>query len=118
MTSQHPVLVLISTDPRVSHRAFEALRIGTGVLAGENEVAFVLTGAAVHLLDEDTDELVDGDDVARFRETLRSLGAVFHVEEAALPADPGWNSAKHPVVSVSRDGIAELVRGAGRALIF
>ncbi len=118
MASHQPVVVLISADPRVSHRAFEALRIGTGVLAGENEVTFVLTGAGVHLLNEDTDELVDGDEVARFRATLRSLGAVFHVEEAAVPADPGWNTDKHPVVAVSRDAIATLVRGAGRALIF
>jgi len=113
-----PVLVLISADPRVSHRAFEAMRIGTGVVAGENEVTFVLTGAAVHLLDEDTDELVDGDEIAKFRATLRALGITFHVDEAAVPADPGWNTEEHPVVRVSREGIAALVRGARRALIF
>ena len=118
MASHEPVVVLISADPRVSHRAFEAMRIGTGVVAGENEVTFVLIGAGVHLLDEDTDELVDGDEVAKFRATLRTLGVVFHVEETALPADPGWNTEKHPVVAVSRDRIAALVRGTGRALIF
>jgi len=52
-----PVIVLISTDPRVSHRANEAMRIGLGVVAGENDVTFVLLGAGVHLLDEDTDEI-------------------------------------------------------------
>jgi hypothetical protein len=118
VATHQAVVVLISTDPRVSHRAFEALRIGTGVLAGENEVTFVLTGPGVHLLDEDTDELVDGDEIAKFRATLRSLGAVFHVEDSAVPADPAWNRDKHPVVAVSRDGIAALVRGAGRALVF
>ena len=118
MADPQPVLVLISADPRVSHRAFEAMRIGTGVVAGENEVTFVLTGAAVHLLDEDTDELVDGDEIAKFRATLRALGITFHVDEAAVPADPGWNTEEHPVVRVSREGIAALVRGARRALIF
>lgn len=118
MASDESVVVLISVDPRVSHRAFEAMRIGTGVVAGENAVTFVLTGAAVHLLDEDTDGLVDGDEVARFRTTLRALGVAFHVEETAVPADPAWNTDKHPVVVVSRDRIAALVRGADRALIF
>ena len=33
-----PMLVLISEDPRVSHRANEAMRIALGVVAGENEV--------------------------------------------------------------------------------
>ena len=61
-----PVLVIISEDPRASHRANEAMRIALGVVAGENEVSVVLTGAAAHLLDEDTDDLVDGDDIAAF----------------------------------------------------
>jgi hypothetical protein len=118
VASHESVVVLISADPRVSHRAFEAMRIGTGVVAGENAVTFVLTGAAVHLLDEDTDGLVDGDEIAKFRATLRALGVAFHVEADAVPADPAWNADKHPVLAVSREGIAALVRGAERALIF
>src|SRR6267143_6004654 len=43
------------------------MRIGIGIVAGENEVTFVLVGPAVHLLDGDTDDLVDGDDIAKFR---------------------------------------------------
>jgi len=35
-----PVLVLIGLDPRASHRANEAMRIGLGVVSGENEVTF------------------------------------------------------------------------------
>ena len=62
MAARHPVLVLISEDPRVSHRANEAMRIALGIVAGETPVDVVLTGPAVHLLDEDTDDLVDGDD--------------------------------------------------------
>ena len=112
------MLVLISTDPRASGRAFEAMRIGVGVVAGENEVAFVLAGPAVHLLDDDTDELVDGDDVAKFRESLRRLGVPFHVEATAVPVDPGWNADDHPIVRVSTDDIAALVRRARRVLVF
>ena len=111
------MLVLISTDPRASGRAFEAMRIGVGVVAGENEVAFVLAGPAVRLLD-DTDELVDGDDVAKFRESLRRLGVPFHVEATAVPDDPDWNVDGHSIVRVSADDIADLVRRARRVLVF
>lgn len=118
MAGREPVLVLISADPRVSHRAFEAMRIGIGIVAGEHEVTLVLTGAGVHLLDEDTDELVDGDEIARFRASLRVLGVPFHVDETAVPADSTWNADKHPVVLVSPARIGALVQSAGRMLVF
>jgi len=117
-SSQHePTLVVISEDPRVSHRANEAMRIALGIVAGDNEVRVVLTGPAVHLLDEDTDDLVDGDDIAKFRASLKKLGVPFHVE-GALPTAPGWNADGHPVIPVSRVQIAALVPRATRFLIF
>ncbi|HEY3068574.1 MAG TPA: DsrE family protein [Methylomirabilota bacterium] len=116
--TDEPVLVVIGVDPRRSGRAFEAMRIGVGIVSGENDVTFVLTGPAVHLLDADTDELVDGDDIEKFRATLRRLEVPFHIEEAALPADPDWNAESHPVVPVSRSRIAELITASRRVLVF
>lgn len=113
-----PTVVLISEDPRASHRANEAMRIALGVVAGENPVTIVLTGPAVHLLDEDTDDLVDGDDIAKFRAALRRLGIPFHVEAAAVPADAGWNAEGHPVVPVDTPAIARLLPAASRFLVF
>lgn len=117
MSQHEPTLVVISEDPRVSHRANEAMRIALGIVAGDNEVRVVLTGPAVHLLDEDTDDLVDGDDIAKFRASLKKLGVPFHVE-GALPTAPGWNADGHPVIPVSRAQIAALVPRATRFLIF
>ena len=118
MAEEQPVLVVIAADPRSSHRAFEAMRIGVGVVAGENEVTFVLRGPAVHLLDADTDDLVDGDDIAKFRDNLKRLEVPFHVEEDAVPADADWNESGHPIVRVSRARIAELLRQGRRFIIF
>ena len=117
MSQNQPTLVVISEDPRVSHRANEAMRIALGVVAGDNPVQVVLTGPAVHLLDEDTDDLVDGDDIAKFRASLKKLGVPFQVE-GALPTTPGWNTEGHPVVAVTRAQIAALVPRATRYLIF
>lgn len=118
MADRQPVLVIISEDPRASHRANEAMRIALGVVAGENPVRIVLTGPAVHLLDEDTDDLVDGDDIAKFRAALKKLGVPFHVEAAALPEGAGWNAEDHPVVPVSPEEIAALVPAASRFIVF
>src|SRR5206468_4304879 len=104
-------------DPRVSHRANEAMRIGLGVVSGENEVTFVLRGPGVHLLDADTDELVDGDDIAKFRASLKALGIPFHVEETAVPADADWNAAGPAGVHVRRVG-ADLSCGQLLDLVF
>jgi hypothetical protein len=93
------------------------MRIALGIVAGDNEVRVVLTGPAVHLLDEDTDDLIDGDDIAKFRASLKKLGVPFHVE-GALPTHPDWNADGHPVVSVSREEIAGLVPRATRFLVF
>ena len=116
--ADEPVVVLISQDPRATGRAFEAMRIGIGIVAGENAVTFVLTGPAVHLLDADTDDLVDGDDIAKFRDNLKRLGVPFHVEADAIPADADWNADGHPVVRVTRAEITDLVRAARRFLVF
>jgi hypothetical protein len=118
VAEEQPVLVVIAADPRSSHRAFEAMRIGVGVVAGENEVTFVLRGPAVHLLDADTDDLVDGDDIARFRESLKRLGVPFHVETDSVPDDSDWNADGHPVVRVTRQEITDLVRAGRRFLVF
>ena len=118
MPDDPPVLVLISVDPRESHRANEAMRIGLGIVSGENEVTFVLSGPAIHLLDADTDDLEDGDDIAKFRASLKSLGIPFHVERDAIPDDPEWNADGHPVVPISRDEIATLLRRGRRFLVF
>jgi len=88
---------MISEDPRVSHRANEALRIALGIVAGETPVDIVLAGPAVHLLDEDTDDLVDGDDITKFRASLKKLGVPFHVETSAAPT----RSASIPTVIAS-----------------
>src|SRR5262245_52501898 len=117
MNGHGPVVVLISADPRSSHRANEAMRIGLGIVAGENEVTFVLRGPAVHLLDGDTDDLVDGDDIAKFRANLRRLDIPFHVEDD-LPSDPDWNADGHPVRRLARADLIDLVRTARVVMVF
>jgi len=112
------VLVLVSEDPRASHRANEAIRIALGVAAGENDVVVVLSGPAVHLLDEDTDDLVDGDDILKIRASLKKLGIPFHVDASSQPADPGWNAERHPIVPIDAPGIAQLLTTASRIMAF
>jgi hypothetical protein len=118
VAERQPTLVVISEDPRVSHRANEAMRIALGVVAGENEVDIVLTGPAAHLLDEETDELVDGDEIAKYRASLRKLDVPFHVEESARGHAAGWNAEGHRVIPIDVAGIAARLLKASRFIVF
>lgn len=112
-----PILILISADPKTTHRANEALRIALGILAGENDVTIVLRDKAIALLDEDTDDLVDGDDIAKHVATLKKLGQAFQVEERAH-RDGNRDRTGHNVILVSPEEIAELMVRSDRFLIF
>jgi predicted peroxiredoxin len=118
MADHQPVLVIISEDPRRSHRANEAMRIALGAVAGDSPVTIVLSGPAVHLLDENTDDLVDGDDIAKFRASLQKLGVPFHVDETAIPGEPGWNPEGHPIVPVRAADLGGFISKATRFLVF
>lgn len=112
------VLVVIGEDPRSSHRANEAMRIALGLAAGETPVHIVLLGDAIHLLDLDTEDLVDGDDIAKFRAALRGLDIPIHVDAGAIPADPDWNSDGFPIAPVHAADVAALMSTSTRFLVF
>jgi sulfur relay (sulfurtransferase) DsrF/TusC family protein len=119
-TSRRPsAIVLVTADPRSSHRANEAIRIALGVVAGEIDVTVVLVGGAAHLLAGDTDDLVDGDDIEKFRSALARLGIPFHVEKSAIPTDDAdWNPDGHRVIPVDATDVARLLRDADRSIVF
>lgn len=61
------LLFIVTSDPRVSARPAEAVRIVAGVGAWETvEAVLYLRGAAVLALDESAEELVDGDNFVRY----------------------------------------------------
>jgi len=66
-------------------------------------------GPPVHLLDADTDDLVDADDVAKFRDNLKRLGVPSTSRPTRCPP-PRTGTRRHEVVRVTRGQIADLVR--------
>ena len=113
-----PVLVVVSVDPEMSHRANEAVRIALGILAGENTVTIALLGAGAKVLDADVEDYVDGEDLIRHLGTLKKLGQAFHVERSVMRADSGWNPLGLELVSIDRTELAGLLAGSRRALLF
>ena len=117
MADSRPVVVLIAEDPARPTGRTRRCASGSGSSPART-TSRSSCWAGVHLLDEDTDELVDGDDISRFRSNLKALGVPFHVEAGAVPAESTWNAEGHPVVRVTRDEIAALVGQGRRVLVF
>jgi hypothetical protein len=70
------VLFIIESDPRVSHRPAEAVRIAAGVAVWKQvEMSLYFRGSAALALGENADELVDGDYFRRFLPLLREADA-------------------------------------------
>jgi hypothetical protein len=68
-------LFVITTDPRISGRPAEAVRIAAGVGVWKKvEVALYLRGAAALLLGEDTADLIDEENYTRYLPELARLG--------------------------------------------
>ena len=65
------VLFIVDSDPRTSPRPAEAVRIAAGVGVWEKaEVILYLRGAAVLALGEFAEDLIDGENFARYLPTL------------------------------------------------
>jgi hypothetical protein len=68
-------LFIVTTDPRVSPRPAEAVRIAAGVGVWEKvDVTLYLRGAATRALGEFADELVDGENFTRYLPLLAETG--------------------------------------------
>lgn len=112
------VLVIVSVDPELSHRANEAIRIALGIIAGENDVTIVLLGPAAKILGAEVEEYVDGEDILKHLATLKKLGQAFHVARKAIPADNDWNAGGPAVIPIAGDELAGLIARSDRVLVF
>ena len=78
------VLFVITSDPRLSHRPAEAVRVAAGVGVWKRaDVTVYFRGSAVLALGEWVDELRDEDNYTRYLPLLAELGRPFFVQAGA-----------------------------------
>lgn len=99
-------LFVVTSDPRASAHAVEAIRVAAGVAAWKRvEVAVYLRGPAVLAAAENVDDLVEADNLARYAPLLRDLGRPVYID-----ADfrPGLAEAAVPIEALDSRGLAQL----------
>lgn len=101
------LLVLVTSDPRRSPRAAEAVRIAAGVGAWKKaDVTLYLHGPAVRALSEFTDELIDEDNFTRYLPIVGEFGKPVYAQAGA----PDLAELGEPPVSYAEISPAELAK--------
>jgi hypothetical protein len=78
------VLLIVASDPRSSHRPAEAIRIAAGVGAWERvNVTVYLHGAAIWMLSECPDALVDGNNFTQYLPMAAAFPRPIYIQQNA-----------------------------------
>jgi sulfur relay (sulfurtransferase) DsrF/TusC family protein len=100
------VLFIVTSDPRTSARPVEALRIAVGTAAWKRvDIALYLGGSAAFTLSETTDDIVDAENLTRYRPLLRELARPVYVDADFAPHA---GEAAIPVQALNSAGLAQL----------
>ncbi len=103
-------LVMIETDPRISARPAEGIRIAAGIGAWKKtEVTLLLRGPAGYALQEYADELIDEDNFTRYLPIVAEQERPIYIEESF----GDWPALEHSAFrfeKISSEKTAELVR--------
>ncbi len=97
-------LFIVNSDPRISPRTAEAIRIAAGIGAWKKvEVTLVLSQSAVLALSEFPDELIDEDNFIRYLPIIGEWGRPVYVETGApLLEDLGQSPVPFERISVAQ----------------
>lgn len=77
------VVIIIQSDPRISHRPCEGIRIALGLVASEHHVSILLIKKAVHLLAPDKTDFVDEEHLEHFLSAFENFPVIFFIDAAS-----------------------------------
>ena len=115
MAATLSIALVIREDPRLTHRPVEALRIALGLAAGENPVTVILMGQAIHLLAEETDDIVDVEILEKYLPSFQHLAIPFIVVSQGPHPDLQDGFA---ITIGSKDSAQRTIAEADRVLVF
>jgi len=112
------VLILITSDPRTSHRPAEAIRIAAGVGVWKKaDISLYLREAAVLVLGEDPEGLVDEENYTRYLPLVRDFGRPVYVQHGA-PLLPKLGETSFKIEELNDDELARLAANSNYIIRF
>ena len=116
MAATASIALIIRVDPLTSAVPVEALRIAFGLAAGENPITVILMGSAVHLLAEESDDIIDLEILEKYLPSFEHLQIPFIL---VYPSGPRPDIQEGFAVTVGTvDSAREAMEAADRVLVF
>lgn len=105
------VAVLVQSDPRISHRACEGIRIALGLAASGHQVSVLLADKGALVLSAETDDFVDADHLEKFLAVLKDFVPAFYMDETSAA---GSSASKRDceIVLLSKEALASKIAEA------
>src|SRR3954454_11636692 len=80
------LMIVVSSDPRSSHRPAEAIRLAAGIVAWRKvDVTLFFTGPAVAAVNSDADDFVDAESYTQYLPLLSEYGRPLLVDSESQP---------------------------------
>jgi hypothetical protein len=100
------VLFVVTSDPRTSPRPVEALRIAVGTAAWKRvDIALYLGGPAALAVAENVDDVVDAENLTRYRPLLQELARPVYIDADFTPR---LSETAVPIQALDTGGLARL----------
>lgn len=116
MAATASIVVIIRANPLTSAVPVEALRIALGLAAGENPITVILIGPAVHLLAEESDDIIDLEILEKYLPSFEHLQIPFIL---VYPSGPHPDIQEGFAVTVGTvDSARQAMAAADRVLVF
>ncbi|MBI5198268.1 MAG: hypothetical protein HZA19_06640 [Nitrospirae bacterium] len=111
------IIFLIRGNPVEDARVAEAVRMAAGLGTGQNSVKIILSGAALHLMSPNADDLADQDIIEKFLPVLGEWKIPFYAKRKELEGGISI-SPEYQVQAVDEDELAELMAGGHTFFVF
>ena len=119
MSENLPFTILIRSDPMVSHRPAEALRVAIGLSGGDAEkINILFMDDATAIVSEDPFDFEEGEAIEGHLEAMNEYGMRFYVEDTSFSGKHTTPETQANTIKVSLQDIAEMLRRSRNVLIF
>lgn len=111
------IVVVLKSDPRVSHRACEGIRIALGLASGGHRLEIIFSKMTYLLLTETGDEMIDGERALQFLDTLKMFIPLFLINKAGAE-EIDLTELDYETQLISREAFVSLISNSDCLLSF
>lgn len=111
------LVMLIRSNPEISARPAEAIRIAAGLGIGKNPLKIILCGESIRILSPVEDDLKDIDIIEKFLPMIEEWKIPVYVDKMSLN-NINLNKCPYKYHRVDNEEISEIIAGGHYIMVF